>query len=95
MELILHPLVLLTFTPLIGVLVLLFTNPEQKNLHRWIALITSLVTLGIAIVTLVWFIEFEGVNPGELHMVVNQPWIQVAGWNISFYLGVIITLVIQ
>ncbi len=47
-----HPLTLVTFFPLVGVLVLLFLKPEQKNAVRWVALITSLVTFGISIVVL-------------------------------------------
>jgi hypothetical protein len=45
MDYVLHPLTLVTFSPLLGVLVILFIKPEQKNLIRWIALLTSLLTL--------------------------------------------------
>jgi NADH-quinone oxidoreductase subunit M len=84
MNLILHPLTLVTFFPLVGVLVLLFLKEEQKEAARWTALVTSLVTFGISIAVLVQF------NPSDpdLQMVVNVPWIQVAGWNINFQLGV-------
>ncbi len=48
------------------------------------ALITSLVTFGLSL----WMLaQFNPSNP-QLQMVVNLPWIQVAGWNIHFYLGV-------
>jgi len=84
MNIILHPLTLVTFFPLVGVLVLLFLKEEQKDAARWTALVTSLVTFGISIAVLVQF------NPSDpdLQMVVNVPWIQVAGWNINFQLGV-------
>jgi NADH-quinone oxidoreductase subunit M len=84
MNLILHPLTLVTFFPLVGVLVLLFLKEEQKDVARWTALVTSLVTFGISIAVLVQF------NPSDpdLQMVVNVPWIQVAGWNINYQLGV-------
>ena len=49
MDFILEPLNLVTFFPLLGVLVLLFVKNEQKNAARWIALATSVVTFGISL----------------------------------------------
>lgn len=80
----LHPLTLVTFFPLVGVLVLLFLRGGQKDTARWVALITSLVTFGISIAVLA---QFDRSNP-DLQLVVNLPWIPVAGWKISYYLGV-------
>jgi NADH-quinone oxidoreductase subunit M len=77
-------LTLVTFFPLVGVLVILFLKQEQKNLIRWVALITSLITFGLSIAALAMF---DASNP-ELQLEVNLPWIQVAGWNISYHLGV-------
>jgi NADH-quinone oxidoreductase subunit M len=75
---------LVTFFPLVGVVVLLFLRTEQKNAARWVALITSLITFGISIAVLAQF------NPDDpqLQLVVNLPWIHVAGWNINYHLGV-------
>jgi NADH-quinone oxidoreductase subunit M len=84
MTYLLHPLTLVTFFPLLGVLVILFLNAEQKNLARWVALITSTITFAISIAVLV---QFDASQAG-LQMVVNLPWIQVAGWNIAYHLGV-------
>jgi len=84
MNFFLHPLTLVTFFPLVGILVLLFLNSEQKNAIRWIALITSLLTFGISIAMLV---QFDTANP-DLQMEINIPWIQVGGWNIAFQMGV-------
>jgi NADH-quinone oxidoreductase subunit M len=84
MNLLLHPIILVTFFPLVGVLVILFLNSEQKNTIRWVALITTLITFAISIAMLV---QFNPNNP-DLQMVINLPWIQVAGWNISFHMGV-------
>jgi NADH-quinone oxidoreductase subunit M len=84
MNFILHPLTLVTFTPLLGALVLLFLKAEQKNLARWIALITTLITFGISIAVLA---QFNSSDP-ELQLAINLPWIQVAGFNISYYMGV-------
>ncbi len=84
MNFLLQPLTLVTFFPLLGVLVLLFLKPEQKNAARWIALVTSLITFAISIAVLV---QFRPEDPA-LQMVIDLPWIQVAGLNIHFFMGV-------
>jgi NADH-quinone oxidoreductase subunit M len=84
MNYLLHPLTLVTFFPLVGVFILLFLKEEQKSAARWIALVTSLITFGISVAVLAQF----NANDPELQMLVNVPWIQVAGWNISYALGV-------
>ena len=47
MEFLLQPLTLLTFFPLLGVIVLLFMNFEAKTAIRWVAMVTSLLTFGV------------------------------------------------
>jgi NADH-quinone oxidoreductase subunit M len=84
MNYIFHPLTLVTFFPLIGVIILLFLRDEQKNLARWVALVTSLITFGISLALLA---QFNPANP-DLQLVVKIPWIQVSNWNITFFLGV-------
>ncbi len=79
-----NPLTLTTFFPLLGVLVLLFLNNEQKTLIRWVALVTSLITLGFSLMVLA---QFKPATT-ELQLVTNLPWIQVANWNINFHMGV-------
>jgi NADH-quinone oxidoreductase subunit M len=84
MNFLLHPLTLVAFFPLVGVLALLFLKEAQKDLIRVIALGASLVTFGISI----WVLTlFNAADPG-LQLVVNLPWIQVAGWNIAYHMGV-------
>jgi NADH-quinone oxidoreductase subunit M len=80
----LDPLTLVTFFPLLGFIVILFLKEEQKNLIRWVALITSLITLGLSIWVLAQF------NPAvdTLQMEVNQPWIRFAGFEIGYHMGV-------
>jgi NADH-quinone oxidoreductase subunit M len=84
MDFLLQPLTLVTFFPLVGVLVILFINREQKTAIRWTALITSLITFGISIWVLVLF---NPENP-DLQLVIDIPWIQVAGWEISYLMGI-------
>ena len=70
--------------PLAGALVVLFLKNEQKNAARWIGLGTSLVTFAVSLLMLA---RFDAANPA-LQMVERVPWIQVAGWNIEYHLGV-------
>ncbi|HNO32189.1 MAG TPA: NADH-quinone oxidoreductase subunit M, partial [Anaerolineales bacterium] len=84
MEFLSQPLSILTFLPLVGVVVILFLNAEQKAAIRWTALITSLVTFGASL----WVYSlFTASNP-DLQLEAKYPWIQVAGWNIYYYLAV-------
>ncbi len=84
MDFLTHPLNLVTFFPIVGVLVILFLKQEQKNAIRWVALVTSLITFGISISVLA---QFDAANP-DLQLSINLPWIQVAGWNIHYALAV-------
>jgi NADH-quinone oxidoreductase subunit M len=84
MNVLLHPLTLVTFFPLLGILVILFLKQEQKNAIRWIALLTSLATFGISLWVLA---QFNAGNP-DLQLELDVPWIQVASWNISYHLGI-------
>jgi NADH-quinone oxidoreductase subunit M len=75
---------LLTFFPLVGALIILFLKPEQKNAIRWTAVIIAVIALGISVWVLLLFVPS---NPG-LQLVTNIPWIEVAGFNITFQMGV-------
>ena len=84
MEFLLQPLTLLTFFPLFGVIVLLFMNSEAKTAIRWVAMVTSLLTFGVSL----WVLsQFSASNP-DLQLVAKYSWINVAGWNIYYYLAV-------
>ena len=75
---------LLTFSPLIGVFIILFLRNEQKNAIRWVAVLTSLFSFALSI----WVLAlFRPENP-DLQLLVNLPWIEVAGFHISFQMGV-------
>jgi NADH-quinone oxidoreductase subunit M len=75
---------LLTFFPLVGALVILFLRPDQKSAIRWTAVITALISFALSIWVL---LLFDPSNP-DLQLNTNLPWIQVAGFNISFQMGV-------
>ncbi len=85
MQYLFSTLTVVTFAPLLGVLVLLFLRPEQKNTIRWVALITSLATF---VLSLVMLAQFNALEPGS-QLVVNAPWIRIGStWEIGFHLAV-------
>ncbi len=83
MDFLLEPLNLVTFTPFLGVLVLLFLK-EREDLARWVSLATALITFGVSLYVLSLF---DPSNPG-LQLEYTAPWIQVAGFNIQYALGI-------
>ena len=84
MEFILQPLTLLTFFPMVGVLVLLFIPSDKKNILRWTALVTTLLTFCISI----WVLTLFNASNPDLQLVAKYDWITVAGWNIQYHLGI-------
>jgi NADH-quinone oxidoreductase subunit M len=77
-------LTIVTFSPLLGILVILFLKAEQKGVVRWVALLTSLLTLALSIMVL---LRFDPSNP-DMQLVVNVPWIEVSDFRITYQLGV-------
>ncbi len=84
MEFLSQPLTLLTFFPLLGVLALAFIPSERKNLLRWTALATTLVTFGLSL----WVLSRFNASDPTLQLGKAYDWITVAGWNIQYHLGV-------
>lgn len=83
MEFGINPLVLMTFFPLVGVLVLVFLAPQQKNAMRWTALGTSLVTFAISL----WVLFLFDPNKAD-NLLVQLPWFRLAGVPIQILMGV-------
>jgi len=84
MNLLFHPLIVTTFFPLIGILVLLFMKSEWKNAIRWVALVTSLVTFGLSL----WMLSQFTMGEAGIQMEIDQPWIQFSNLTISFHMDV-------
>src|ERR1044072_1315755 len=84
MNFFLQPLTLLTFFPLVGIIILFFIPREQKDALRWTALITTLVNFLLSLLVLAVF------HPSDpnLQLVAQYNWITVAGWNIQYSLGI-------
>ena len=75
-------LTLVTFFPLVGVLILLFLREEKWI--RWTALITAMITFALSLVMLA---GFDPNNP-DLQMVVRVPWFSIGDLRIEYFLGV-------
>ncbi len=77
-----HLLTLILFLPALGALVMLFLPSEPKGLHRWMALITSLLTLALS---LVLWTQFDRGAAG-FQFEERYAWYQAI--NASFHVGV-------
>ena len=84
MNFFLQPLTLLTFFPLLGILILFFIPSDRKDALRWTALITSLITFLLSL----WVLRMFNPSDPNLQLVARYDWITVAGWNIQYFLGV-------
>ncbi len=81
------PLLLVTFFPLVGFVIVLFFNderPDQRAAIRWTALVTSLLTFLIAL----WLLSQFDPKNADLQLVIRIPWVQIAGVTVSFFMGV-------
>jgi NADH-quinone oxidoreductase subunit M len=78
-----NPLTWVTFSPLIGVLILLLMRKEQVKAIRWTALLASLFTLGLAIWVCIQF------NPDQAgyQLAVHSTWFSMLGSGVSYALG--------
>ena len=79
-----NPLLLVTFFPLVGVLLILLLGSTSKNTARWIALLTSLVTFALSL----WLLMQFDSTKGGIQMEINLPWLTLGGNTVGFHLGV-------
>lgn len=79
-----NPLNVVTLFPLLGVVAILFLNQEQKKEIRWLAFLVSLISFGLSL----WVLYLFDPSDPNLQMVIDLPWIQIAGWEISYSMGV-------
>jgi len=79
-----NPLLLVTFFPLVGVLLILLYKKTWKSAIRWTALITSLVTFGLSL----WMLSMFDTADANVQMEINLPWFNLGANQIGFHLGV-------
>jgi NADH-quinone oxidoreductase subunit M len=77
-------LTLVTFAPIVGVLVILFIPKGREPVVRWVAMLASVATFAISLVLLVQFDR----GPSALQMVERRSWFTLAGVQIEYFLGV-------
>ena len=67
-----------TFLPMVGVLIMLFIPKAEEELHKTVALLTAIATLGVGIYTLTQF-DFD--RAGTLQFFADHEWIKVISSN--------------
>jgi NADH-quinone oxidoreductase subunit M len=65
-------------------LILFFIPSDRKDALRWTALIVTLITFVLSL----WVLTMFNASNASLQLAAQYDWIQVAGWNIQYYLGV-------
>ena len=77
-------LTLVTFFPIVGVIILLLLRKERETAMRWTALMTAVITF---VLSLIMLAGFEPSDP-DLQMVVRLPWFSIGDLHIEYFLGV-------
>lgn len=82
MNFLFHPLMLVTLFPVVGFVIIAFLKPEQKTAIRWVALLTALVTFGIAI-----WILFQFNPQAGMQLQFQQPWLSFGSITVNLEMG--------
>ncbi len=77
-------LTLVTFFPIVGVIILLFLHKGRETAMRWTALLTAGITF---VLSLIMLAGFDSSDP-ELQMVVRLAWFSIGDLHIEYFLGV-------
>ena len=75
---------LVTFLPLVGVLIVLFINDETESAQRNIRMVALLTTVFTFLISLMIWANFDGSNPG-FQMVEEAEWL---GGGLTYRLGI-------
>jgi len=78
-----NPLVILTFLPVIGILLILLQREENKTTNRWIALVTSLAVFACSI----WVLTLYNPADPNPQQEIDISWLTISGIPIAFHLG--------
>ena len=71
------------FIPLVGAALMMLIPKAEEQLHKWIALLSSLLVLA-ATVGVAWFFDYD--HSGQLQFVVDDKWIEII--NSRYIVGV-------
>jgi NADH-quinone oxidoreductase subunit M len=73
------------YVPLVGMVLIMFTNKEKPNAIRWIANITALIGFLVSIPLLTKFFDPRYIDPTTgFRFVFERPWIQLIGAKYKF-----------
>ena len=73
------------YVPLLGMVLIMFTNKENENAIRWIANITAFIGFLVSIPLLTKFFDPRYVDPAAgFRFVYERPWIQLIGAKYKF-----------
>ncbi|NCZ71742.1 MAG: NADH-quinone oxidoreductase subunit M, partial [Actinobacteria bacterium] len=91
-----------TFLPLVGVIVMLFIPKAEEELHKLVALVTALATLGVGVYTLT---QFDFGQADKLQFFANAEWIKVISSNYTigldgmslplYFLSMVVTVLVM
>ncbi len=79
----LNPLLIVTFLPLAGFIVIALLKKDQKREARLVALVTSLLTFIVSL----WVLAAFKTSSGDMQLEYNIPWFDLGGMPIGFHLG--------
>ena len=78
-----NPLVILTFLPVIGIILILLQKEESRTTNRWIALLTSLAVFAVSI----WVLTLYNPADPNAQLEIDIPWFTINGIPVRFHLG--------
>lgn len=79
-----NPLLWVTFLPLAGALLVALLPDARRSWIRWTAMAAALATFAASL----WLLAVFDPSSGQMQMVIQVPWLRVAGISIDFALGV-------
>ncbi len=79
-----NPLLWVTFLPLAGALLVALLPDARRSWIRWTAMAAALATFAASL----WLLAGFDPSSGQMQMVIQVPWLRVAGISIDFALGV-------
>lgn len=79
-----NPLLWVTFLPLVGALLVALLPDARRSWIRWTAMAAALATFAASL----WLLAGFDPSSGQMQMVIQVPWLRVAGISIDFALGV-------
>ncbi len=78
-----NPLVILTFLPVIGIVMILLHKEESRTANRWIALVTSLAVFAVSI----WVLTLYHPTDPKAQLQIDIPWFTINRIPVNFHLG--------